>query len=316
MSKSDSFTIEKFPRVVRIEPASACNLSCSHCPTGTYPMKRGLMTEVTFNHIIKDIYKHKDSIEVIVLYHGGEPLLNKKFTWMVQVIRKHFGNKLLIKTVTNGMLLNEAAAEKLVRSGLDSIEISLDGLNPGQNDLIRRGCRYNTVVNNIKKLIKIKNVNNSTKPEIYIASTQFYDPSKHKNTDEPAVPKYLLNEFSGDYKSEISGYKCTWAMKWPRMIVSSDLYEIYSETLNVKSNFCDHVENTITIRSNGDVVPCCYDLTSEYVVGSIMDSSLANIWNNERYLELRKSIKEGNFYNMCSNCAEVTDVNYLVLKQV
>ena len=37
--------ILSFPRVVRIEPASNCNLACSHCPTGTVDIVRDLMTK-------------------------------------------------------------------------------------------------------------------------------------------------------------------------------------------------------------------------------------------------------------------------------
>ena len=62
-----------FPRVLRIEPASQCNLACSHCPTSTIDMKRGLMTDDIFNKILSEIELHKNDIKAVVLYHGGEP---------------------------------------------------------------------------------------------------------------------------------------------------------------------------------------------------------------------------------------------------
>ena len=51
-----------------------------------------------------------------------------------------------------------------------------------------------------------------------------------------------------------------------------------------------NTENTITIRSNGDVVPCCYDLTSKLVMGNIRENSLAQIWNGDISIEELKEL--------------------------
>ena len=59
-----------FPSVIRVEPASQCNLSCTHCPTGTVDMT-GIMQKDCFD--VKKIISKYKNIRVIVLYHGGEP---------------------------------------------------------------------------------------------------------------------------------------------------------------------------------------------------------------------------------------------------
>lgn len=64
----------EFPRVVRIEPAAKCNLACSHCPTGTVDMVRGLMSDEVFSRVLEDVKNNKESIVAIVLYHGGGTL--------------------------------------------------------------------------------------------------------------------------------------------------------------------------------------------------------------------------------------------------
>ena len=33
-----------FPKVLRIKPASKCNLGCVHCPTGIIEMQRDVMS--------------------------------------------------------------------------------------------------------------------------------------------------------------------------------------------------------------------------------------------------------------------------------
>ena len=124
------------PRVVRIEPSAKCNLSCRHCPTGTTEMIRGVMSNDVFERCL-DFIKY-DEVKVIVLYHGGEPLLNKDFYLMVDRIKK-IRKDVLIKTVSNGVALTKTNTNKLISSGIDEIEFSLDGLSFVENDYIRVG---------------------------------------------------------------------------------------------------------------------------------------------------------------------------------
>ena len=67
-------------------------------------MDRGLMGVEVFECVLSEIAVHKDAIKVIVLYHGGEPLLNNNFYNMVARI-KDINNSIFIKTVSNGMAL-------------------------------------------------------------------------------------------------------------------------------------------------------------------------------------------------------------------
>jgi len=305
-----------FPGVVRIEPSSICNLKCIHCPTGTTKANRGLMAPQTFDVIIKNILKHQKQIRVVVLYHGGEPLLNKNFPNMVKQI-KEIGIP-LIKTVSNGMLLTDEMIEKTCESGLDAIEFSLDGTSFEQNDFIRRGCNGREVVRNIKKMITYKKENAHLKPGICISTTQFIKETQNIPADTvPAVPNYLLEVFSDEINNKDLSFKTTFAMKWPDMNVDRKQFFVNGSGEESQiQNFCDHVLNTITVRWNGDVVPCCYDLTSRVVLGNIYDDNLETIWNNQKYLRLRMSIYEKNFYpSLCDECNTVKNHKYLCVKE-
>ena len=58
---------------------------------------------------------------------------------------------------------------------------------------------------------------------------------------------------------------------------------INPQPAKLESNFCDHIVNTFTIRWNGDVVPCCFDLINMMVMGNVVTEEIENIWNNEKY---------------------------------
>lgn len=299
-----------FPRVVRIEPSSKCNLKCSHCPTGTIEMERGVMKDEAFSSVLRTIKANQEFVKVVVLYHGGEPFMNKRLFHMVRELKTCCD--ISVKTVSNGMLLTKLLIAGLVDSGMDIVEFSLDGISPEQNDFIRRGCDYEKVVGNIKRLILCKKKASSGTPRIFISTTQFVNCQFPGENMEARVPDFLLEEFSGEY--EVEGFKATLAMRWPHMDIE-DIYDVYLDPNDTAViNYCDHVYNTVTVRSNGDVVPCCYDLTSEYVMGNVLESDLASIWNNEKSVDIRKSIDQKKFMPLCDNCNVVKPKAYLSLK--
>ncbi len=131
------------------------------------------MSNLTFSRVLQDLRKHKDAIDVVVLYHGGEPQLNKNFfDWTHRV--REIKPEIFIKSVTNGMLLNQQNIEKTVLSSLDLIEISLDGTGPKDNELIRKNSNSGKVVKNIKGLISARN-NAGSNSGLQLVPSQFYE---------------------------------------------------------------------------------------------------------------------------------------------
>jgi radical SAM protein with 4Fe4S-binding SPASM domain len=297
---ASDFSVTPLPRVVRIEVSSLCNLQCIVCPTGTkYVGKRGNMSRKVFYKIINEI-KAYNGVDVVVLYHGGEPFLNKNIFEMIDTV-KSMGIP-FVKTVTNGTLLNEEMLVKIVDSGLDSISFSIDGLSPEENDQIRKGADYYQIASVIKKLLSIKKSKGVSTPIIRIGNMQIPTEEDIRSGKEISTPEYILNDFS-EFKEEII-FENTYMLKWPGFDCSDQyvLVEHQSSQCSQPSNYCDSVIELITFRWNGDVVPCCYDITSEYVIGNIMKQPLCEIWNNERYKEIRKSIHTRQYVPLCLNC--------------
>lgn len=287
-----------FPGVIRIEPSSACNLKCSHCPTGTVSMKRTVMSEAIFRRVMDQMACHTAEIRVVVMYHGGESLLNRSFFSMVRAVASlgipH------IKTVTNGMLLSTEIIDELLTCGLHGVELSLDAQNSEENDFIRRGVKTEELLQKVTHFLQRRSQLNPAL-KVSIASTQFIEPPFVMPDHKAPIPKYVYErlKISGIREED---FKCAFAMVWPHMKVE-DHFQIYvDETDKEDSDFCDHVESTLTIRSDGTVVPCCYDLTTRLPMGNVMEKSLEEIWNGEPYLHLRQGIETKNYSALCQNC--------------
>ena len=73
-------TLDAFPDVVRIETTGKCNFKCIHCPTGTEPNNRSVLSKERFDYIVHQFTYNNYIPRVVVLYHGGEPLLNKNLS--------------------------------------------------------------------------------------------------------------------------------------------------------------------------------------------------------------------------------------------
>tara|TARA_B110000238_G_C16123423_1_gene438141 strand:- start:611 stop:1525 length:915 start_codon:yes stop_codon:yes gene_type:complete len=297
-----------FPKVLRIEPASKCNLACVHCPTGTIEMAREIMSLETIQKVLIDIEKNKEKIKTIVLYHGGEPFLNKNFFYMLEQV-KNINKNFYIKTVSNGTVLNSKIVQRIVDSDIDLIEFSLDGDSAQDSEKIRRKSDTIKIVENIKELLELKKNLSKSKPDIRICSTQFFKDKKAvKKNEVPKTANWILEYF----KNEDVTFKNFFAMQWPSMTNKSDEFEKVIIENEDDKNYCDHVINTLTIRANGEVVPCCYDLTTELSMGNIANESLENIWNNSKYNKLRDSINSKKYISICNNCNVVRPSIFLI----
>jgi radical SAM protein with 4Fe4S-binding SPASM domain len=273
------------PVRVRIEPASACNLRCGHCPTGAAAISdnpnRGIMKLDLFNRLIPQIAAMK-GIRAATLYLAGEPLLNKHFAVMLRRVKEETNISSTTFT-TNGMLLDEKACNALKSADVDVINVSLDGNSPEENDKIRTRSNFQRVRTNIHQARKTLE---GTKIFIH----NIIVPPLEKMLDRPRPPKYLTDEFG------TQNVQSFMAIRWPGIVGS---YLVANNMEIVKKNavgtstgeyFCNSPFVETVVESDGKVTVCCYNITHELMMGNVNETPLSEIWNGEKYRKLRKAI--------------------------
>lgn len=108
-----------------------CNLNCLHCGSDCTKTKNAPnMPANDFIQVLKDIKKAYKSTNIFIGITGGEPLLRDDLESSIYKIRK-LGFPVGI--VTNGLLLSKSRFESLIEAGLNTLSISLDGLEDSQN---------------------------------------------------------------------------------------------------------------------------------------------------------------------------------------
>jgi len=248
---------------------------------------------------------------------GGEPLLRKDIFILIKEIRKLGMTPLL---VTNGTLMTEKMAKKLIDSGLSSIIVSLDGSNSEIHDKLRgvRGCfeksieaikilrkvgkdkltvGINTLITqenhrdllNIAKLTKKLGIN-------YIRFLPYHIIYPHNIYSSQNETLFISNEEEIlELEQEIQ--KLIKFTRESRMTTNSKIFlkkipDYFRRKIVVKNCYAGYL--FVDINCYGDVYPCLLKRTKL----NIKNSSFESIWGSKPFHELRKKIRKGK----CKNC--------------
>lgn len=120
---------------VRIIPTDRCNLNCVYC--WQHSNNTDEISEQEYKLIIKKAKKMKAGI---ITFLGGEPLL---WQYIYSAIKLCTENNIITDITTNGTLLNYESFKKLGESGLDYLNISVDGKKTEKSiELLRKNLKY------------------------------------------------------------------------------------------------------------------------------------------------------------------------------
>lgn len=287
-----------FPDVIRIESAGICNFECIHCPNGYKKtrVKRGLLNFEIFNLLLDQFKKENFIPRVVVLYHGGEPLLNKNLPEMIATLKSYGVKKTVI--TTNVSLLTTEMSMALVDAGLDEMKVSVDGNTPEENDKIRINCNYELFE---KNLVNFLQINKHT--HVIIANTRICKEDEIRlyiNGGHLRAPKYLHDTFE---KYGQVDFFSNPARVWPVENIEKFLPYKILHFESPKPNYCSRFYETMTILANGDVVPCCDDLGGEAVLGSILKDTIFNIRGHSLSQKFFDAFEKGDvFPEICQKC--------------
>jgi len=215
-------------------------------------------------------------------------------------------NNIFVSTSTNGHFLNPTNAEKTVKSGLDRIIISLDGLDQETYEKYRVGGDFNTVIQGIKNLVEAKKKLQSASPFIVVQFIVFKT-NEHQLSQLDKLKKELKVDkielktaqvYSSDDKnqlipddSKLSRYRQNEKGEW--------------EIKGKLPNKCKRMWRAAVITWDGNVSPCCFDKDADYKMGNILKSSFQEIKLNKEYSQFRNQVfTNRSQIDICRNCSE------------
>jgi len=126
------------PSSIHLSVTWKCNLNCLHCDIPvTGQRERPLLTQEQICEYLIQLKEWLGPYQFNIA--GGEPFIRSD---MLDIIEFATRKGIKVNLTTNGMLLDEEKARRLERSGINSLNISLDSLTPEIHDRTRNhpGC--------------------------------------------------------------------------------------------------------------------------------------------------------------------------------
>jgi len=300
------------PEFISLAVEGTCFFRCKQCDIWKFKPQRDRMQEKDLKLVIDKLFDWLGPYSVS--FAGGETFLNKS---LVKVI-EHASKKGIATYVnTNGYLINEKLAEKIVESGIEGVHVSIDGLGEAHNESRGNPQAFERAEKAIKWLLK-KRRNNKTK----IATTtvlmkaniesleEMLDWGKRLGLDAMnfqalwenfGVVKHKPGWFKKsqlwpDREKSIKGIKKLMELKRRGAIIGNTYGELqdyleYFDKDPVKYGAvhpCFVGVKNFSIGLNGDV-RLCYHLPP---IGNILKSSPKEIWNNQKAQQQRQVISQ------------------------
>jgi MoaA/NifB/PqqE/SkfB family radical SAM enzyme len=138
-------------RLLQVESSLACNLQCVMCPWRGIgkTARNGIMSQ----EVWEAIRPYLSQVLSVDFTGGGEPLLQPR---LEEWIREAKGAGCETGFLTNGLLMKKEKMERLVRTGLDWIGVSMDGATREVYEEIRRGSDFERVCENLANLATLR----------------------------------------------------------------------------------------------------------------------------------------------------------------
>ena len=263
------------PEIVQIEATNICNAKCVFCPRDEMDRAQGIMPMELFRKVADECAAL--GITHVRMHNYGEAFVDRQ---LVEKIRyaKQVGIK-EVGLISNGSLITEDVARGMIEAGLDAINISLDAAGKEVFETTRVGLKYDKVMAAIERILRIRAELGRTRP------------------------KLILSFVRQDNSAEEQAFIERWRARADKVHVT-DLHN-WAGTLHTQSsvNFpCYRQWLTFTVLWDGRVSLCCADFDGREVLGDLRTSTIAEIWNNERYRAVRRAQLEHGGPSICQSC--------------
>jgi len=287
-----------WPTHLQIEPDAHCNLRCALCPVTTgLGRPIGHMNASLFKRLMDEI---GDYIFLILLWDWGEPFLNPDIYEMISYAKK---KGIKVVSSTNGHLFKQIKhADEVIRSGLDSLIIAVDGITQETYELYRQGGDLESVLQGIRMVVTRKCDLNSETPLINLRSVvmkqneheipKLKDLARSLGVD--ALTLKTLNPYGSDTEFLPENYR------YRRFKYAPD----GTTRLRRKHNPCKHLWNMPAIHWNGTVCMCTYDSKEEHILGDLNTDTFGKIWFGTPSRRLRRQFRSNwEQIGLCNECS-------------
>ncbi len=265
----------RLPEIVQIESTNICNARCVFCPRDEMKRRQGVMDAALYRKVVDDCAAL--GIRHVRLHNYGEPFVDRDLTEKVAYAKQRGIAE--VGVISNGSLIDEQVARGVIEAGLDAINISVDASGREVFERTRVGLKYDTVIANIERLVRIRGELGRTHPKLILSFV------RQDNSDEERA-------FIDHWRAVADKIHITDLHNW-------------AGTLNRESDIrypCYRQWLTFTVLWDGRVSLCCADFDGRVILGDMRTASIREIWESDAYRQVRREHLESGGPPICRAC--------------
>lgn len=283
----------EFPQMVVCGMSFVCNARCIHCPnaatnfSATLKGTDRIMSREVFNAVADQCAKHPHCL--VRLSSAGEILTHPNALELIEYLLAVKTDKNVALT-TNGALLTADKAERLLKAGIRSIEISVDAADKKTYEAIRVGLNYETLLKNVTELVRIRDAGNY--PTRIMVSVIEQDLNRSSLTQ---IHKFWDNLVDVVLVRKLLGFG--------GLVERTNAATPYMPT----DTPCPFLWERVLVDPAGNVRGCVNDIAGKGILGNVLSQSIGEIWkstllNSWRDLHLAGKRQD---VPLCENCVDL-----------
>jgi MoaA/NifB/PqqE/SkfB family radical SAM enzyme len=287
---------DKFPSQLLVDVTEHCNLACIHCPHPTFKKSEhynGAKIDPALNiKLVDEAKQHGKGITQYIRYtSNGEPLLHPQIYDMLKYAVDNSGTKVTL--TTNGTMLNEKNVEKLLNTGVDVVDISIDAFASETYSKVRVNGKLSVTAGNTINLIN-ENIKRGSKSKIVVSYVESPENSGETNDFEK-----FWNDKGADFVVIRRLHSCSGAKE-----------ELAQQRRNDNNSLvrkpCLYPWERIVLNPKGWLDFCPSDWVEGSKIIEYKNTTIMETWNSEFYKNLRSAHLNNDYSNhkFCGQCPD------------
>lgn len=274
-----------WPLQVDFELTSQCNMTCAFCLHGHETVPKRLLTRAQFERVVDEGEGY--GLCSIKLNYINEPLLVRDLPDYITYAKSH--GVLNVYFATNGVLLSERMACRLIDAGLSKAMVSLDATTPETFVKMRASSQFDLIVRNIETLLSVRARRGVTWPLVRVNFLK-----THVNIHEAEA---FVQRWTG-VADAIGLQDC---VGLPGVV--NDLAPSDAALFRDHADFgCSFPFKMVVVDSGGHLLPCCTFSGRSMPIGHLSTHTIKQAWDTNVMRQL-KDMHQRHAYRESAVCA-------------